>query len=113
MNFQVVILRSAENDLKELKRYVIRQFSTQTWHSTYLHLKTVVAQLATTPYAGSVPAEIQQLDLRRYRQVLSGMNRVIYEVREQTVYIHIIADTRKDLQSLLIKRLLGFQARGE
>ena len=41
------------------------------------------------------------------------MNRVIYEVREQTVYIHIIADTRKDLQSLLIKRLLGFQARGE
>lgn len=34
------------------------------------------------------------------------MNRVIYEVRESTVFIHIIADTRKDLQSLLMKCLL-------
>ncbi len=33
------------------------------------------------------------------------MSRVIYEVRESRVFIHISADTRKDLQSLLMKRL--------
>ena len=65
-----------------------------------------MAQLATSPHAGVVPDETQQLNLRHYRQVLCGMNRVIYEVRENTVFIHIIADTCKDLQSLLMKRLL-------
>jgi plasmid stabilization system protein ParE len=106
MSFKVVILHSAEHDLKELRHYLISRFSTQAWRSTYQHLQSTVAQLATSPYAGVVPDEIQQLNLRHYRQVLCGMNRVIYEVRENTVYIHIIADTRKDLQSLLIKRLL-------
>jgi hypothetical protein len=34
------------------------------------------------------------------------MNRIIYEVRGQTIYIHIIADSRKSLPALLMKRLL-------
>lgn len=106
MRFKVVILHSAERDLKELRQYLISRFSPQAWHSTFQHLKSTVAQLATSPYAGVVPDEIQQLNQRHYCQVLCGMNRVIYEVRENTVFIHIIADTRKDLPSLLMKRLL-------
>ncbi|RBJ69345.1 type II toxin-antitoxin system RelE/ParE family toxin, partial [Pseudomonas sp. MWU12-2534b] len=37
----------------------------------------------------------------------SGMNRVIYEVRDKTVFVHIIVDSRKSLPSLLMKRLLN------
>jgi toxin ParE1/3/4 len=34
------------------------------------------------------------------------MNRIIYEVRQDILYIHIIVDARRDLKTLLIRRLL-------
>ncbi|NUU36790.1 type II toxin-antitoxin system RelE/ParE family toxin [Pseudomonas sp. C2B4] len=106
MSFKVVILQSAETDLKELRTYLIKQFSNQTWQTTYASLKTAVRHLGAQPYSGSIPEEIEKLNLSQYRQVISGMNRVIYEIREQAVFVHIIADTRKSLPTLLMKRLL-------
>lgn len=106
MSLKVVILQSAETDLKEIRTYLTKQFSTQTWQNTYANLKTTIRHLGSQPYAGSVPEEIEKLNLSHYRQTLSGMNRIIYEVREQTVYVHIIADTRKNLPTLLMRRLL-------
>ena len=106
MSFKVVVLHSAETDLKELRTYLIRQFSRQTWQSTYASLKAAIRHVGAQPYSGSFPEEIEKLNLSQYRQVISGMNRVIYEIREQTVFVHIIADTRKSLPTLLMKRLL-------
>ena len=106
MTSRVVILHSAKNDLKDIKSYLIRQFSAPTWQQTYEALKQAIRHLEAQPYAGSIPEEIEQLNLSQYRQVISGMNRIIYEIRDQTVYIHIIADTRKNLQALLLKKLM-------
>jgi len=44
--------------------------------------------------------------MRNYRQVLTGMNRIIYEVRGEVLYIHIVCDACKDLHSLLVRRML-------
>ncbi|MBN6773045.1 type II toxin-antitoxin system RelE/ParE family toxin [Pseudomonas granadensis] len=106
MSLKIVILQSAQADLKELRTYLVRQFSTQIWQSTYADLKTAILGLADQPYSGSIPVEIEKLNLGQYRQIISGMNRVIYEVREATVFIHIVVDTRKSLPALLMKRLL-------
>jgi plasmid stabilization system protein ParE len=106
MSLKVVILQSAEIDLKELRIYLIQQFSTQTWQTTYADLKAAIRNLGTQPYSGSIPEEIKKINLSQYRQILSGMNRIIYEIREQTIFVHIIADTRKSLPALLMKRLL-------
>ncbi|NWF10985.1 type II toxin-antitoxin system RelE/ParE family toxin [Pseudomonas salomonii] len=106
MTFRVVILHSAKNDLKDIKSYLIRQFSASTWQTTFESLKQAMRRLETQPYAGSIPEEIERLSMSQYRQVVSGMNRIIYEIREQTIYVHIIADTRKNLQALLLKNLI-------
>jgi len=107
MSLKVVILQSAQTDLKELRTYLIKQFSSQTWQSIYADLKTAILGLVDLPYSGSIPEEIEKLNLGQYRQIISGMNRVIYEVREKTVFVHIIVDSRKSLPSLLMKRLLN------
>jgi plasmid stabilization system protein ParE len=106
MNFRVEILHSAKSDLKEIKSYLTRQFSTASWQQTYDSLKQALRRIETQPYAGSMPEEIERLNLSQYRQVVCGMNRIIYEVRDKTIYVHIIADTRKNLQSLLLKSLI-------
>ncbi len=56
---------------------------------------------------GSILQELHALNLTQYRQVISGKNRIVYEFRETTIYIHIVCDTRKDLNSLLFRRILS------
>ena len=106
MSLKVVILESAEHDLNELKGYIVKNFSVDTWRNTYDKIKEVIRNLKTFPHAGSMPEEFDKLNFSQYRQVLSGMNRIIYEVRQDTIYIHIITDSRRDLMSLLTRRLL-------
>lgn len=106
MSFTVVILHSAKIHLKDLKSYLARKFSSATWQATYEQLKQAIRRLENQPYVGSIPEEIETLNLSQYCQVSCGMNRIIYEVRDQTVYIHIIVDTRKNLQALLLKNLI-------
>jgi len=106
MSFKVVILESAEYDLKELRSYIVKNFSLETWQNTYGKLKKAIRNLKAFPLAGSVPEEIEMLNTSQYRQVLSGMNRIIYEIRQDTIYIHIVVDARRDMRSLLTKRLL-------
>ena len=106
MNMKVVILESAEHDLKELRGYIIKNFSFETWQNIYAKLKEGIRNLKAFPQAGSVADELEKLNLSQYRQVLSGMNRIIYEVRQDTIYIHIIVDARRDMTSLLTRRLL-------
>lgn len=106
MSVQVVFLKSAEHDLKELKGYMVKNFGEDTWQASYTKIKDAVNTIGTFPLGGNVPEELERLNLTQYRQVVSGMNRIIYEVRQDIIYIHIVCDTRKDMKSLLTRRLL-------
>ena len=106
MSFQVVFLKSAEHDLKELKGYMVKNFGKDAWQASYTKIKDAVNTIGIFPLGGNVPEELERLNLTQYRQVVSGMNRIVYEVRQEIIYIHIVCDTRKDMKSLLTRRLL-------
>ena len=106
MKLRLVFLDSAQEDLKELRRYVIGSFGPQSWKNSYAKIKQSVELIQEHPQAGHVPDELMRLSLGSYRQVISGVNRIIYEVRAQTIYVHVICDSRMDLASLLTRRLL-------
>lgn len=106
MSLRVVFLKSAEQDLRELRTYLIRNFGKDAWQASYTGIKGAVSAIRDFPLSGNVPEELEKLNLTQYRQVLSGMNRIIYEVRQETIYIHIVCDTRKDMKTQLARRLL-------
>ena len=106
MTSRVVFLKSAEQDLKELRRYVVREFGKETWQASLARIRDCVKNIGAFPIGGSVPDELERLNLTQYRQTISGMNRIVYEVRQDIVYIHIVCDTRKDMKSLLTRRLM-------
>lgn len=103
---RVVLLASAEHDLKELRRYIVKNFSLATWKKTYDELKESIGNLADFPLLGGIPEELEALNSTQYRQILSGRNRIIYEGRQDTVFIHIIVDTHRDMVSFLMARLV-------
>lgn len=103
---KVVFLDGAESDLKDLRQYIVTSFGPRAWQGTYQQIKDSVRTIQTFPLAGAVPDELTTLGLLQYRQIISGMNRFIYEIRGDTAYIHIVCDTRRDMRTLLTRRLL-------
>ena len=106
MTVKVVLLQSADTDLRELKSYLVENFGQAAWRESYTQIKETIARIAAYPKLGGIPDELVTLNLVQYRQVLSGMNRIIYELRGDTAFVHVICDTRKDLQTLLTSRIL-------
>ena len=103
---KIVILESAEQDLQELRAYLVKNFSTAVWQATYSDLKKTIRHLAQFPLMGGIPEALDSLQLVQYRQVLSGKNRIIYEVRGDLVFVHLIVDVRRDMASVLMRRLV-------
>jgi len=55
MSHKVIILESAEYDLKGLKDYIVKNFSFKIWQHSYDKLKKAIRNLKTFPYAGAIP----------------------------------------------------------
>jgi plasmid stabilization system protein ParE len=106
MKYEVVLLQSAKQDLHELRAYQLKQFGREAWLESYVKIKAVIEVLKTFPFSGVVPDELESINLAQFRQILSGKNRIIYEVRQNVVYVHLIADSRRDMKSLLMRRIL-------
>jgi toxin ParE1/3/4 len=70
-------------------------------------LVEVVQSLSRFPERGSYPKELVGLGIKEYRQTFFKPYRVIYRVTGSLVIIYLIADRRRDMQSLLARRLLG------
>ncbi len=66
-----------------------------------------VGSLSKFPERGSYPKELVGLGIKEYRQPLFKPYRVIYRVTGSQVIIYLIADGRRDMQSVLARRLLG------
>jgi toxin ParE1/3/4 len=104
---KTVILDSAKTDLQQLRSYILKNFSREVWQSTYAKLKESIRSLTAFPYLGAIPQELGGIHIQQYRQLICGMNRIIYEVRGDTLYVHVIVDTRRDLSALLMRRLVN------
>ena len=100
------ILPTARIGLDELRSYVVRSFGWETWRQTSAQLQDTIAQIRRFPESGHVPVELEGFGDDRFRQALSGKNRIIYQLRDETVFIHLIVDARRDLQSLLQRIVL-------
>ncbi|MCC8403252.1 type II toxin-antitoxin system RelE/ParE family toxin [Paraburkholderia sp. MMS20-SJTN17] len=104
--FKLLILDEAQEDTKHLRRYILRSFGAETWKQTSTQLAATFGNVRQFPQSGCIPAELADFGGLNFREALSGQNRVIYEVRGDTIYIHVVTDTRRDLRTLLQKRLL-------
>lgn len=70
-------------------------------------LMVVVESLARFPERDSYPQELVALGIKEYRQTSFKPYRVIYRVIGSQVIIYLIADGRRETQSVLARRLLG------
>jgi len=107
MRYEVLLTEGAERDLEAIHDY-IAEFDSHARAERVLDKLLAVAEgLATFPGRGGHPRELQALGIREYRQTFFKPYRVLYRVLGKQVFISVIADGRRDMQSLLARRLLG------
>jgi len=107
MAFAVALTESALSDLEEIGDYIDRHDAPGKAEHVLSKIEEVLSNLAENPQRGVYPSELLALGIRDYREVFFKPYRCIYRVIEKSVYVHLIADGRRNMQSLLQRRLLG------
>jgi len=107
MRYEVLITQGAERDLEEIHDHIAEFDSPEKAEYVLSRLLEVAERLATFPDRGPHSKELQALGIREYRQTYFKPYRLIYRVIGKQVFIYLIADDRREMQSLLAGRLLG------
>ena len=105
--FKVLLTEGAEQDLEAIHDYIADFDCVANANYMLDQLMAVVDSLSRFPERGSYPKELVALGIKEYRQTSSKPYRVIYRVIDSQVVIYLIADGRRDMQSVLARRLLG------
>lgn len=96
MPFEVRLTADAVRDLEEIKVAHVAA-----------SIEAAIAALKRYPQRGRHPTELLALGIRDYRETFFKPYRIVYTVEGKRVYVSLIADGRRDMQSLLARRLLG------
>ncbi len=107
MRYKVLLTAGAESDLENIHSYIAEHDTPRNADHVLDRLLEVVEKLTTFPERGSLPQELLALGIRDYRQVFFKPYRVIYRVIGKQVVIYVIVDGRRDMQTLLSRRLLS------
>ena len=107
MRYEVLITQGAERDLEEIYDHIAEFDSPEKADYVLNRLLEAAERLATFPDRGPHPKELQALGIREFRQTFFKPYRLIYRVTGRQVFVYLIADGRRDMQSLLARRLLG------
>jgi toxin ParE1/3/4 len=104
--YRVKLTADAEDDLVDIYRYIARHDSIRAADKVLDGLETSCEALRALPERGHVPPELAAVSVTGYREVRFKPYRIIYEVAGRNVLVHCIFDGRRDLRSLLERRLL-------
>ena len=107
MPLEVRFTEGAVRDLEDIHDYIARVESAASAALVLGKLRELCDSLAQFPERGAFPPELLELGIRDFRQMGWKPYRVIYRVVGRQLMIQLVADGRRDMRSLLSRRLLG------
>ena len=105
--YQVRLTEEAECDLVGLFEYIARKDSVDNAYYVLEKLDALIMSLDQQPERDHYPPELIEHGVKNFREVHFKAYRVIYEIMRNHVVILACFDGRRELQSLLQRRMLG------
>jgi len=102
-----VILDSAKEEYKEIKRYVQADFGASVWHSVNAKYKNAFKRIEKNPELGNPVDALKELGVANIKYVLLEQTRIVYEFDDELVLVHMLIHTKRDFRTHLLKRMLG------
>lgn len=102
----VVWTSVAERDLAGIVSYLRRE-SPSAARKVLERIEAQTSSLDLFPHRGRIVPELAALEIRTYRELIIRPHRLIYSVQPDRVLVFAVLDSRRDLEDLLLRRLLG------
>lgn len=107
--WRVAFTRRAEEDIKGIFSFIADRDGpdiAETILSKFIQARDSLREL---PDRGRIPPELKLVNILSYREIQIPPYRVIYQVSKAVheVYIHVVADGRRNFTELLKERLLN------
>ena len=109
MPYKVLLTHDAVADLEELDVWLSTNDSPEKAEYVLDKIADVFERLSELPERGAYPKELAVLGIHRFRVVYFKPYRIIYRVDRSAVYVYLVADGRRDMQTLLSRRLINTQ----
>jgi toxin ParE1/3/4 len=106
MPFKVLMTADATRDLEELYHHIVRHDAPGRAEYVLTSIEKIFSSLSEFPERGVYPKELLALGIRDYREVFFKPYRLIYRIMSDTMYVLLIVDGRRNMQTLLQQRLL-------
>jgi toxin ParE1/3/4 len=107
MPFKVLLTNDAARDLEELYDYIALHDSTRNANHVLEQIDKAFSKLSEFPQRGVYPKELLAMGIREYREIFFKPYRIIYRAMNKNVYVLLVVDGRRDMQSLLQRRLMN------
>lgn len=107
MSRGIVILDSAKEEFKDIKKYVKREFGDSVWNTVNAEYKDAFKLIKENPQIGSHIDELKELGITNVKYALVRQTRIVYEFDENLIIVHMFIGTRRDFRAHLLKRLFN------
>lgn len=102
--YDVILSRFAENDLKEIIAYFY-EINPECTMELYKKIKLKILELKTFSFRGKIVPELEKQGIIKYRQIIEGNYRIIYSIKNDNVHVLIIINSRRNLEEILLLKL--------
>ena len=106
MSFKVFLTADAVGDFEEIYEYIAQHDAPQKAEQVLASIEKTFKGLSESPERGAYPKDLLTLGIRDFRQIFFKPYRVIYRIMGDRVYVLLIVDGRRDMETLLQRRLL-------
>jgi toxin ParE1/3/4 len=103
--YKIIISKFAEDDLYEILDYY-KSVNFDFAEKLLVSIEDKIQKLKSFPEQGRVVPELEQQGIIDYRELIEGNYRIMYALQEHTAIIHTIIDSRRNLEDLIIKKLM-------
>ncbi len=103
--FEIIWTKSATFDLEDIIKY-IKCDSKDKAKQIFYEIKAICDDLYYFPKRNRIVPELMNISIAKYREIIHKRWRIIYKIDDQKVYILALIDASRNLEDILLKRLL-------
>jgi len=103
---QIILTSEAERDIFDIYDYITKKDTLQNAEYVLDNLESLILSLEEAPERGHYPPELSIQGIKEFKEVIFKPYRAIYEIIGSKVIVHLCVDNRRDMKTLLERRLI-------
>ena len=104
--YQIIITSEVEKDILDIYDYIAKKDILQNAEYVLDNLELLILSLEKSPERGHYPPELSIQGIKEFKEIIFKPYRAIYEIIGSKVIVHLCVDGRRDMKTLLERRLI-------